>query len=170
MEFGGFALSCLTIGILFGRLFWGWLADKIKSSKVVLALCGITMGLMTIALAQVTLDFPEACVLGIAFVLGFCSNGWAGVFFAQVAANSPANKVSEATGGADFFMFMGAIFISMGFGFLATYLNKDFQLPFYIMSAATILTGFLLFFLKGTKVKDESGTPVPQHRRDKEEQ
>ncbi|MCD8338596.1 MAG: MFS transporter [Burkholderiales bacterium] len=146
--FAGYALSVSTVGMFAGRLFWGWLADKINSSKAVLAFCGILMGLSTIALAQIEPHSSKALIVCIVFLLGFSSKGWSGVYSAQVALHAPEGRVSEATGGADFFEDIGAIIIPVLFGLLVTHWDKDYHLTFYLVAATTIVTGCLLIFLK----------------------
>ena len=79
------------------------------------------MGALTILLSFVTSGWAEWFVLAISFILGINSLGWSGVFFAQVAKAAPEGKVAEATGGVDFFSFVGAIFVPMAFGFRASF-------------------------------------------------
>ncbi|MCD8340006.1 MAG: MFS transporter [Burkholderiales bacterium] len=164
LELAGIALSCSTIGMVLGRLFWGWLADAAHSSRLALGLCGILMGCATIALSQVDLQFAVILVFAIVFVLGFSSKGWTGVFIAQVALHAPEGRVAQATGGVDFFTDVGATFIPLFFSLLVKYWDPNYTLTFYIISALTIATGFLVFFLRHPKVpKTPTATPTQAH-------
>ncbi len=151
LQWAGVALAISTAGMIVGRLFWGWLADTIHSSKVVLALCGILMGVATIALAQITGEMIVAIDFLIVFCVGFTSKGWNGVFFAQVALHSPEGRVSQATGGTDFFTDVGATLIPFIFSLLVKYWNDDYRLTFYLIAATTIITGFFVFFMRTPK-------------------
>ncbi|MCD8339379.1 MAG: MFS transporter [Burkholderiales bacterium] len=153
LQFAGLALSISTAGTFVGRLFWGWLADKVESSKLVLALCGLVMGVSAICLAQITSETVQILVPLVTFFFGFSAKGWSGVYFAQVAISSPQGRVAEATGGAHFFMYIGAIFVPMIFGLLVTYLQNDYRLTFYIIAAITIFSASIVFSLKGAKAE-----------------
>ncbi len=163
LQFAGFVLAFSTVGIFFGRLFWGWFADQIHSSRAVLSLCGVIMGVMTILLSQVGVTSSHAYILGIVFMLSFCAKGWSGVYYAQIAINAPGGKVSEATGGADFLMYMGAIFVPVIFGLLVTHLDTNYHFVFYLMGAATIITGILVMFLEGKSSSGMSGVSSLHH-------
>ena len=147
LVFAGLALAVSNFGAIFGRIFWGALADKVHSSRVVLALCGILMGIFTVVLSFTQADWPKFVVLIVSFLLGINSLGWSGVFFAQIAAAAPQGKVAEATGGVDFFSFVGAIFVPMAFGFLGHHLG-EFTTGFWIVSAVTMLCAAYLLLVK----------------------
>jgi len=147
LVFAGLALAVSNFGAIFGRIFWGALADKIHSSRVVLAICGILMGIFTVVLSFTQADWPKFVVLIVSFLLGINSLGWSGVFFAQIAAAAPHGKVAEATGGVDFFSFVGAIFVPMAFGFLGHHLG-EFTTGFWIVSAVTMLCAAYLLLVK----------------------
>ncbi len=153
LVFGGIALAVSNFGAIVGRLFWGQAANKLKSSRKALAYCGILMGALTVLLSFVTSSWAEWLVLAISFILGINSLGWSGVFFAEVAKAAPDGKVAEATGGVDFFSFLGAIFIPMGFGFLGHHLG-EFQTSFWIVSAVTIAAALYLLFVSDINSTD----------------
>ncbi len=146
LVFGGIALAVSNFGAIVGRLFWGQAANKLHSSRKALAYCGILMGAFTILLSFVTSGWAQWLVLAISFILGINSLGWSGVFFAQVAKAAPEGKVAEATGGVDFFSFVGAIFVPMAFGFLGHHLG-EFQTGFWIVSGVTIAAALYLLFV-----------------------
>lgn len=160
LVFGGIALAVSNFGAIVGRLFWGQLADKIRSSRKALAFCGILMGAFTILLSFISPDWEEWIVLVISFLLGINSLGWSGVFFAQVAKTAPGGKVAEATGGVDFFSFLGAIFVPMFFGFLGHHLG-EFQTGFWIVAVLTIISAVYLLFVSDI---DQSQTVNSQRK------
>lgn len=147
LVFGGLALAVSNFGAIVGRIFWGQAANKLNSSRKALAYCGILMSLLTILLSFTTSSWPEWLVLAVSFILGINSLGWSGVFFAQVAKAAPEGKVAEATGGVDFFSFLGAIFVPMAFGYLGHHLG-EFESGFWIISVITILSAVYLLFAR----------------------
>ena len=144
--FGGLALAVSNFGAIAGRILWGAIAEKIGSSAKVLGLTGTLMGAFTIILSCVGSDWSGFVVLLVSFLLGINSLGWSGVFFAEIAQVAPEGKVAEATGGVDFFSFLGAIFVPMSFGFLGHHLG-EFTTGFWIISIVTIVTGVYLWFM-----------------------
>ena len=82
-----------------GRIFWGWLADRLASGSAALILngaIGIAGALATAALAP---HWPLALTAAAGALFGFCVLGWNGVVMAVIVRRSPANAVAYATGG-----------------------------------------------------------------------
>ena len=154
LVFAGAALATSNFGGIFGRIGWGAAAQKFGSSRKVLALIGVLMGLFTAMLGFIDQNTPEFLVLGLCLLIGINTQGWSGVFFAQIAAWAPEGKVAEATGGVDFFSFPGAIFLPMTFGFLGHHLG-EFVTGFWVISVITVATGVYLWL-----VSDAKGTPA----------
>jgi MFS family permease len=102
----GIVLTASQAGGVFGRLFWGWLADVAGSCFVVLAiLAGVMMGTCLLVLALPGWPVAAACVLF--FVLGSTASGWNGAFMAEVARLAPRKEVPTATAGSLVFVNVG---------------------------------------------------------------
>lgn len=66
LVFAGAALATSNFGGIFGRIGWGAAAQKFSSSRKVLALIGVLMGLFTAMLGFIDQNTPEFLVLGFA--------------------------------------------------------------------------------------------------------
>jgi MFS family permease len=102
----GIVLTASQAGGVFGRLFWGWLADAAGSCFAVLAvLAAVMIGTCLLVLALPGWPIAAACVLF--FVLGSTASGWNGAFMAEVARLSPRKEVPTATAGSLVFVNVG---------------------------------------------------------------
>ncbi|MCW5700331.1 MAG: MFS transporter [Rhodospirillales bacterium] len=92
-----------------GRLFWGWLADRVRDGfAVLLGMTGVT-ALGAGAVVFLGPDTTVAVVFITFVVLGFTAIGWNGVYLAEVARASPRERISRATGGSLVFTFAGVL-------------------------------------------------------------
>jgi predicted MFS family arabinose efflux permease len=105
----GVMLSVCQVGGAIARVFWGWLADRIGSSLVVLALIGAIVAAAMALLVALDSAWPRAAVLALFFVLGMSTVGWNGVFHAECARLSPPGLTSVIAGGTTFFVFGGVL-------------------------------------------------------------
>jgi len=103
----GAVASVVQVAGALGRVFWGWLADRLGGGLMTLVLigtvsvvCSATAGLMTPA-------WTTPAIVAVLTVYGLSAIGWNGVFLAEVARLCPPGKVGLATGGALFFTFGG---------------------------------------------------------------
>lgn len=102
----GIVLTASQAGGVFGRLFWGWLADVAGSCFAVLAvLAAVMIATCLLVLALPGWPLSAACVLF--FVLGSTASGWNGAFMAEVARLSPRKEVPTATAGSLVFVNVG---------------------------------------------------------------
>jgi predicted MFS family arabinose efflux permease len=103
----GMVLTASQAGGVFGRVFWGWLADVTRNCFGVLSvLAGVMIAtcLMVLALGP---DWPIAAACALFFVLGTTASGWNGTFMAEVARLSPRKDISTATAGSLVFVNFG---------------------------------------------------------------
>jgi predicted MFS family arabinose efflux permease len=103
----GIVLMASQVGGVFGRLFWGWIADVMRSCFGALAvLAGVMMATCLLMLALGP-GWPLAAACALFFVLGSTASGWNGAFMAEVARLSPRKEISTATAGALVFVNFG---------------------------------------------------------------
>lgn len=103
----GIVLTASQVGGVFGRMFWGWLADVARSCYGVLAvLAGVMMATCLLVLALGP-GWPLAASCALFFVLGSTASGWNGAFMAEVARLSPRKEISTATAGSLVFVNFG---------------------------------------------------------------
>lgn len=148
----GFALSLVLAGLVMavsqvasvaGRVFWGVLADRVFTRRVMLGLLGIGMGLSALAALAAGPDWPRWLLFLYAVVFGATAVGWNGVWLAEIARLAPPGRTSEATGGCLFFTFLGVVVTPPAFN--AVYaLTASYADAYAIFSAPAIAVGVWL--------------------------
>jgi MFS family permease len=102
----GVAFSATQAAGFVARLVMGWFADRIGSgiaTLLLLAGCGfVTM----LTLAAIGPGWPVAAVVAAAVAAGFAGTSWNGVYLAEIARLAPKARVSDATAGSTFFVFI----------------------------------------------------------------
>jgi len=106
----GIALSCIQVAGVIGRVSWGVIADRLRSSTVVLIVIGAAMTVASLAASEITADWPELLVMVFFFAFGLVAVGWNGVFASEAARISPPGQIGYATGGVLFLTFSGVLF------------------------------------------------------------
>ena len=121
----GVVLTASQAGGVGGRVFWGWLADRMRncySALLVLTFVMIAAALLCFAVKP---GWPllAACILF--FVFGSTASGWNGAFLAEVARLAPSHAISKATGGSLFFVnigkLLGPIVVANAYGWSGSY-------------------------------------------------
>ncbi len=150
----GLGLSVIQFSSIFGRVAWGWVADKINNgllTLMIIALIAMICAVITITLSP---QWPHLLVYTLCFVFGVAGMGWNGVYASEIVRLSPKNDVSKTTG-ASFFItfsgvFVGPLLFSTGYSIAGAY-NISFFLTIIIALSA-------IFFI--VKSQDAaSGTP-----------
>jgi MFS family permease len=104
----GFALALVQAASVGGRLFWGWVADRIGRGLTLLAVLGVTMAAFALAVAGLTPSLGAGLLTALFVVFGFVAVGWNGVYLAEVARIA-GPKAGEATGGSLVITFAGVL-------------------------------------------------------------
>lgn len=121
------------------RLFWGWMADKFSGGGV-LAILGISMGALFFILYFVDDTWPVPLIFGLSVAIGVTAVSWNGIFLAEIARVAPADKITDATAGSMFFMFVGGMLAPATFSLLAR-LTGDFLVGFLVVATLAIIGG-----------------------------
>ena len=121
--FGAGAVAAATqLAGAFGRIFWGWVADRIGGFRI-LALIGFASGLLCLGL--VWLPAMPAEMQALNFVLlGSVSIGWNGVLLAETARYAPPGEVGATTGAVLVYTFIGVIVGPSSFALLYGVLHR----------------------------------------------
>ena len=101
----------------FGRLAWGWLADRLRSGTRALIALGAMSVLGALVTAAIHEGWPTPLVAAAAALFGFSAMGWNGVFMAIIARQSPG-RISMATGGSLAVTYAGVVAGPAAFGAL----------------------------------------------------
>ena len=116
-------LSLVTAGLVYaiaqgvgvlGRIVWGVSADLWVTPRTQLGLLGIVGGASAIGvslLGPLTSSLSNAVpvIAVICAISGATAVSWNGVFLSELAGISPPGSIATVTGGAQVFMFMGAL-------------------------------------------------------------
>ena len=137
----GLGLSVIQFSSIFGRVAWGWVADKINNgllTLMIIALIAMICAVITITLSP---QWPHLLVYTLCFVFGIAGMGWNGVYASEIVRLSPKNDVSKTTG-ASFFItfsgvFVGPLLFSTGYSIVGAY-NISFFLTIIIALSAIV--------------------------------
>lgn len=91
------------------RIFAGWLNDRWRRPRPLLAGFGAVTAVGVTLLAGVGADTAYTSILGIAALCGAAAAGWNGVYLAEVARIVPQDKVAAATGATVFCTYFGLV-------------------------------------------------------------
>lgn len=122
----------------FGRVFWGLVADRLKSGFLVMALIGGLTGVATMAFG--TFGLHPALGLLVAAIAGLAGSGWNGVLLAETALASPGT--GTLTGEVLAYTFVGVMIGPAAFASVFA-LTGDFVVTFMIFSSLAFLGGVL---------------------------
>ncbi|MEQ1776242.1 MAG: MFS transporter, partial [Burkholderiales bacterium] len=129
----GFILMASQVGGVAGRLFWGWVADRLRDCFKALALLAAVMTTTTLLCLAITPAWPVMASCVLFFVLGTTASGWNGAFLAEIARLAPQPSVSAATGGALFLVNIGKFLGPIAFT-LAHQLTGSYASAFALMA------------------------------------
>ncbi len=105
----GLVFSAAQGAGIVGRIAWGAMADRLLGPRRMLAVLGLMMAGASFAVARFSPDWPLAAIVAVAVAFGASAIGWNGVYLAEVARRAPPGQVGVATGGTQFFTFLGAL-------------------------------------------------------------
>jgi MFS family permease len=139
----------LAIGTAFGaggRIAWGLLADA--TAKPLMVLTGLAAGMAAAALllAAAQPGWSFAAVAAVAALAGVTTVGWNGVYFAEIARQSPPGQVGTMTGGAIFITYSGPLVVPPLFSLLLGWFGS-FALNYLLAAAACSASGVVLWRL-----------------------
>ena len=103
----GIGLSAIQLASVFGRVGWGWFADRIENgltALIIIAMASTLCALFTIFLSP---SWPQLAVYCLCFCFGLVGMGWNGVYPSEIARLSPPGEVGRTTGASFFITFSG---------------------------------------------------------------
>lgn len=122
------------------RIAWGAMAGRFVSSWFLLGLIGLMMSASIVAMSYFDQTWPFWRTAIVAVGLGVSTNGVLGLLLSEFARLAPPNKVGEATGGGQFFLFFGIVSGPPLFG-LVVELGGGYTNAFNMIAAVAFLAG-----------------------------
>ncbi len=154
----GLAPEVAVVGVMLitgfnsaGRLFWGWVSDKLGRKKTLILL--MIIAAVAIPFAAIA---PGYLVFVLIAVVGFSYGGFLGTFPALTADYFGIKNMGVNYGMVLLGFGVGAVASS----YIAAYfkeLSGGFLVPFLIASGAALVAALLTAFLKHPKKREESG-------------
>jgi MFS family permease len=134
----GLVYACMQFAGVFARIFLGWLADRTgRPAHNLTVQAFVAAGL--VAVYGALPDRPPILMAAlIAGATGFCAASWNGIYLAEVARLSPADKIMEATSSSAVVTFLGYVSGPSIFSVLVTW-SGGYQLPFFVVAAQLAL-------------------------------
>jgi len=129
----GLVLTASQVGGVSGRLFWGWLADRLGNAFGSLVVLGAVMTAAALACVALTAQWSMAAACALFFVMGSTASGWNGAFLAEVARLAPRESISTATGGSLVFVNAGKAVGPIAFA-NAFLLTGDYTFTFALLA------------------------------------
>lgn len=105
----GLILSMVQIASVFGRLIWGWVADRVGDGGIVLAVIGAISAACALITMFVSPEWSPNAIRGLFIVFGMAAISWNGVFIAELARLSPVGHVGSTTGASLSVTFAGVV-------------------------------------------------------------
>ncbi len=137
----GMGLSAVQVASVFGRLTWGWLADRVGNGLIVIGTVALVAAGCAALVMTMTATWSSTAVLALCFAYGFVGMSWNGVYASEVARLAPAGAVGRVTGACMFFAFSGVLLGPVGFvavlGFAESY-TRAFLLTLVVALAAML--------------------------------
>ena len=141
----GIMLSAAQFAGILGRIFWGTLADRVLSPRLMLGLLGIAMACASFVTTLFTSGWPHSAVLLVCIFFGAVAIGWNGVYLAEVARVVKPELAGLATGGSLFFTFLGVLVGLPLFSMLVD-TTDSYQIGFLCTAVVTLIYGLVLCF------------------------
>ena len=146
----GVILAILHIAGVTGRLWWGWLADRLNDGNATLLMIALLSVIFAVITGQLSADLPHIWVYLLMASFSFAAVGWNGVFMAEIARTAPKETTSKATGAVLVMSFTGILLGPPAFtiihGIIGSYLNT-----FVVFAIVSAVGGVFLLRIRSWK-------------------
>jgi len=142
----GLAYAAMQISSVVVRILAGWINDRWRKPRPLLAGFGVMTALGVTLLATVDTTTPFSLVLLIAVLCGAAAAGWNGVYLAEVARIVPQEKIAAATGATVFCTYFGLVVGPAAFSALVE--SGGFQLAYAGLAGVSLVGAVAVFARK----------------------
>jgi sugar phosphate permease len=153
----GNLLFVMSIGMVVGCPFCGWLSDDLLRSRKIVIVGGLGGMVIVLAiLAHLSPGTATGMLVGLFFAFGFFS-GAGQIMYAQIKEHMPLAQAGTAMTGINFFTMLGVAFFLQGMGSLLQRLNPEaamglaaFRTAFLFCAGCLSLAAFFYLFTRET--------------------
>ena len=156
-EFAGAVFAIIHGSAIPARVVWGAIAGRVASCWVLLGLIGLMMAGGIAAVGFFTPAWPFWLTALVAVVLGASTNGVLGLLLAEFARLAPPGAIGAATGGGQFFLFLGVVAGPPVFGLVVEH-GGGYANAFHLIAALAFLAGACLL---ATRRHGRGGPAIP---------
>jgi MFS family permease len=146
----GTVFATMLVAGVVGRLVLGWAADRTGDATRSLALHGLVAAALSALFILAAPGAPWGVVLLLAWLCGFTSASWNGIFLAEIARLSPPDRVAEASSGAIMLCFLGYLLAPTAFAF-AVGATGGWVAPFLAACALLAAVALLVTARRGAR-------------------
>jgi MFS family permease len=139
----GMVMAASQIASVAARIVWGVVADRFATRRFTLGMLGVGMGITALFALAAGPHWPLWGLFAFAMAFGATAVGWNGVFLAEVARLAPRDRISDATGGAGFFTFLGVVVTPPLFN-LVLGLTDSYAMTYALFGIPALLVGLRL--------------------------
>lgn len=139
----GAVMTMVQASGIAGRLWWGWVADRVGNRLLVLAVIACSTLVGTVLIYFMSPAWPLAGVVMTLCLFGLAALGWNGVYLAEVARLAPPDRIASAAGGCLVFTYGGVLLGLPTFALLMTVMDHYTDV-FGLLTAASVLSLLLL--------------------------
>jgi len=154
-ELAGAIFAIIHGSAIPARIAWGAIAGRYLSSWTLLGLIGIVMAASILAMSFFSADWPFWLTALVAVMLGVSTNGVLGLLLSEIARLAPPDKVGEAAGGGQFFLFFGIVTGPPVFGVMVEF-GGGYAHAFYMIAALTLAAGLYLLLTARNQAKQKA--------------
>lgn len=129
----GVAFSATQAAGFVARVVMGWLADRIGSGSMTLLLLAGCSFVTMLLVAVVGPGWPVSVVIAVGVAAGFASASWNGIYLAEIARLAPKARVSDATAGSTFFVFVAYFVAPIVFSMAVSVVGR-YAAPFAVVA------------------------------------
>ena len=156
-----FAYAAMQTSGAVARIALGWLADRTGTPARNLTIQAMVAAALVAAYGSLPLSPPMLLTALIAGATGFLAASWNGIFLAEIARLSPADRVAEATSASTLCAFLGYVTGPSLFSVLVT-LTGTYRWPFFIVAAQLFVMALLQFTPLATRGRARPVAPLPR--------
>lgn len=139
----GLAMAAVQVAGAFGRILWGWFADRLGNGLRALMIAATVTTIGALATAAMTPAWPLWLATAVLCTFSVSGLGWNGVYLAEVARLAPRGDVARASGGSLFFTFAGVLLGPPAFSLVRLALDS-YTLAFAVLAVVAVIGGALI--------------------------